>query len=74
MECRFCAKKDIRRVLDLGSMPPSNSFLRELTEKEKSYPLDLFFCQQCGLVQIGYVVPPEELFKEYIYVSSTSDM
>jgi SAM-dependent methyltransferase len=77
MNCRFCHKEDIFRFLDLGSMPPANSFLTEAelsSVQEKAYPLDVFFCEQCGLVQIGYVVPPDELFKEYIYVSSTSDM
>jgi hypothetical protein len=42
--------------------------------EEKKYPLEVFFCEQCGLVQIGYVVPPDELFKEYIYFSGTSDL
>jgi len=42
--------------------------------KEEKYPLEVFFCEQCGLVQIGYVVPPDELFKEYIYFSGTSDL
>ena len=77
MICRFCGRTDIFRFLDLGSMPPANSFLTEAelaSVQEKAYPLDAFFCEQCGLVQIGYVVPPDELFKEYIYVTSTSDM
>jgi len=38
------------------------------------YPLDVLFCEQCGLVQIGYAVPPDALFKDYIYVSATSDL
>lgn len=53
---------------------------RFLTEEELSasdeprYPLDVYFCEECGLVQIGYAVPPNALFKEYIYFSSTSDL
>ena len=77
MICRFCGKEDIYKFLDLGSMPPANSFLTptELAStKESAYPLDVYFCDVCNLVQIGYVVPPDELFKEYIYFSSTSDM
>ncbi|HME44453.1 MAG TPA: class I SAM-dependent methyltransferase [Syntrophorhabdales bacterium] len=77
MTCRFCGKEDTYKFLDLGSMPPANRFLTEaeLTSvQEKAYPLDVYFCDVCGLVQIGYVVPPDELFKDYIYVSSTSDM
>jgi hypothetical protein len=77
MNCRFCGRPDIFKFLDLGSMPPANSFLTKTelaSVNETAYPLDAFFCDHCGLVQIGYVVPPDELFKDYIYVSSTSDM
>jgi 2-polyprenyl-3-methyl-5-hydroxy-6-metoxy-1,4-benzoquinol methylase len=42
--------------------------------QEPTYPLDVHFCEQCGLVQIGYAVPPDALFSNYIYFSSTSDL
>ena len=77
MNCRFCDKKDIFKFLELGTMALANSFLtREEMQsiKEPKYPLDVFFCEQCGLVQIGYVVPPDALFKDYIYFSATSDL
>ncbi len=77
MNCRFCGKKDIFKFLELGNMALANSFLtkEELTTvQEPKYPLDVFFCEQCGLVQIGYVVPPDALFKNYIYFSSTSEL
>jgi hypothetical protein len=60
MNCRFCDRKDIFKFLELGTMALANSFLtREelLSIKEPKYP-SMFFCEQCGLVQIGYVVPP----------------
>jgi 2-polyprenyl-3-methyl-5-hydroxy-6-metoxy-1,4-benzoquinol methylase len=77
MNCRFCDKKDIFKFLELGTMALANSFLtRDKLQsiKEPKYPLDVFFCDQCGLVQIGYVVPPDALFKDYIYFSATSDL
>src|SRR3990172_5923468 len=77
MNCRFCSKKDIFKFLELGTMALANSFLtrEELQSiKEPKYPLDVFFCEQCGLVQIGYVVSPDALFKAYIYFSATSDL
>jgi len=77
MNCRFCDKKDIFKFLELGTMALANSFLtrEEMRSiKEPKYPLDVFFCEQCGLVQIGYVVPPDALFKDYIYFSATSDL
>ncbi len=77
MNCRFCGKKEIFKFLELGTMALANSFLTEEELKsadEHSYPLDVYFCEECGLVQIGYAVPPEAMFKEYIYFSSTSDL
>jgi hypothetical protein len=77
MNCRFCDKKNIFKFLELGAMPLANSFLttEELQSvKEPRYPLEGFFCEQCGLVQIGHVVPPNILFKDYIYYSGTSDL
>ena len=78
MNCRYCNKEDIVNFLDLGVMALANSFLtREQLDSEydePKFPLDVYFCEQCGLVQIGYVVPPEILFKNYIYYSATSDM
>lgn len=51
-------------TLDLGSHPPSDAFLtaEQLLEPETHYPLQLFYCKDCGLVQIGYSVLPEILF------------
>ncbi len=77
MNCRFCGTKDIFKFLELGTMALANSFLtkEELTSaKEPAYPLDVFFCERCGLVQIGHVVPPDALFSNYIYFSATSDL
>lgn len=77
MNCRFCGSEEIFKFLELGTMALANSFLTEdelNSATEPSYPLDLFFCDECGLVQIGYAVPPDALFKDYIYFSATSDL
>lgn len=77
MRCRFCHQDDIFKVIDFGNMTLANSFLNEerlRKDIEPRFPLDLFFCERCGLVQIGHVVPPEELFSDYIYLSATSDL
>lgn len=77
MNCRFCGKEDIFRFLDLGTMALANSFLTEdelETITEPEFPLDVYFCELCGLVQIGHVVAPDDLFKDYIYFSATSDL
>lgn len=77
MDCRFCSAKNIFKFLELGTMALANSFLTadELkSATEPKYPLDVYFCDQCGLVQIGHVVSPDALFKDYIYFSATSDL
>ncbi|MBI3758830.1 MAG: class I SAM-dependent methyltransferase [Deltaproteobacteria bacterium] len=59
----------------LGRTPLANSLLTadQLDQPEPAYPLDLAFCETCGLVQITETVPPEILFREYLYFSSFSD-
>jgi SAM-dependent methyltransferase len=73
--CRSCGHAGLRQVLDLGRMPLANALLtaEQLHEPEDRFPLELFFCPQCALVQIGETVPPERLFRDYAYASSFSD-
>lgn len=74
--CRVCDSSDLEMFLDLGETPLANRFLsaKQLAEPEPRFPLRLVLCRQCGLVQIDEEVPPEVLFKNYIYVSGTSDL
>ena len=73
MRCRSCGT-EVRSFLDLGRTPLANSFLREeqLGLAEPSFPLEVGFCQTCTLVQLMHTVPPEQIFREYVYVTSTS--
>ncbi|MBV8188768.1 MAG: methyltransferase domain-containing protein [Alphaproteobacteria bacterium] len=71
--CRFCGSGDLKRYLDLGEQPPSNSFLRpEEVAAEQRFPLDVYLCRTCGLSQLGYVVSAQDIFDDYVYLSSTS--
>jgi SAM-dependent methyltransferase len=56
-------------------MPLANALLtdEQLSIPEAVFPLDLVFCPHCTLVQITETVPPEKLFREYLYFSSFSD-
>ncbi len=77
MNCRFCNRENIFKFLELGTMALANSFLNKealTSTREPMYPLDVYFCEECGLVQIGYAVPPQALFSNYIYFSATSDL
>ena len=74
-KCRFCKNDLGNHFLDLGHQPPSNAYLTsaQLEENEKTYPLKLYVCNSCWLVQIPEYLTSEELFtKDYAYLSSTS--
>jgi SAM-dependent methyltransferase len=62
-------------ILDLGMSPLCESFLRadQLDDVEPFYPLRLFLCDSCWLVQLAEYVSPEVIFGEYAYFSSFSD-
>ena len=72
--CRYCQSDQLISILDLGEHPPSDSFIfsKEI-ETEKRYPLELFYCENCFLLQLLDVVSPKQLFGgEFLYQSSTS--
>jgi SAM-dependent methyltransferase len=73
-KCRICGNDRTTKFLSLGQTPLANSFLRsdQLNDPEAQFPLNTVLCEQCGLVQLDHVVPPELMFRNYIYVSSTS--
>jgi SAM-dependent methyltransferase len=73
--CRGCGSGALTPVLSLGDMPLANAFLSadELVEPEPRFPLDAVFCQRCALFQITETVPPDTLFREYVYLSSCSE-
>jgi len=73
--CRSCGSSDLEMVLSLGQTPLANALLtaEQLEQPEGRYPLELAFCKSCSLVQILETVPPETLFRNYLYFSSFSD-
>src|SRR5215510_11591553 len=73
--CRACGGQRLRRFLSLGPQPLANSFLRSRDEfaGELRHPLDVYFCEDCSLVQILDVIDPEILFRHYVYVTGTSE-
>jgi SAM-dependent methyltransferase len=73
--CRGCKQENLKHFLTLGPTPLANSFLKNKEEfvNEASYPLDVYFCETCSLVQLLDVIDPSVLFRDYIYVTGTSD-
>jgi 2-polyprenyl-3-methyl-5-hydroxy-6-metoxy-1,4-benzoquinol methylase len=75
MNCRFCGTILKYELIDLGYAPPSNAFLSkdQLKRQEIHYPLKLFVCENCFLVQIDEYKKSREIFNaEYFYFSSFS--
>lgn len=75
MNCRHCSTPLRHVFLDLGFAPPSNAYLVEadLQAPEQYFPLKLFVCDKCWLVQTEDYSRSEELFtKDYAYFSSVS--
>ena len=72
--CRVCDHKELKKILDLKKTPLANSFVcrKNLKKKEDLYPLDLYYCPKCFLVQLGTIVRPSILFKNYQYLTSAS--
>ena len=75
MKCRHCASELILPLVDLGSAPPSNSYLtaRTLHAPEKWFPLRVLVCEQCWLAQTEDFAQSDELFDDdYAYFSGFS--
>ena len=75
LACRACGQPGLTPILSLGQTPLANALLTadQLALPEPTYPLDLVLCPRCSLVQITETVPPEILFRAYVYFSSFSD-
>lgn len=75
LACRGCGGTGLRHVLSLGTTPLANALLRadQLDKPEPAFPLDLVFCPRCALLQLEHSVPPEQMFRDYVYFSSFSD-
>jgi SAM-dependent methyltransferase len=73
--CRACGGRDLELFLPLGNVALANSFLRSPEEfaAEPRFPLDVYFCRTCSMVQLLDVIDPEVLFRNYLYVTGTSD-
>jgi len=73
--CLFCGTPLTHTFVDLGKSPLCESYLsaRQLDTMEPFYPLHVYVCAECFLVQLKEYVSGEEIFSEYAYFSSYSD-
>ena len=73
--CRFCRAPLTFTMVDLGKSPLCQSILTasQLNEMEPFYPLRVYLCDRCSLVQLEEFVSPQSIFGHYAYFSSYSD-
>jgi 2-polyprenyl-3-methyl-5-hydroxy-6-metoxy-1,4-benzoquinol methylase len=71
-ECIACGSTYLIPVLDLNSQPLANSYKKEQSEPEQTFPLAINRCNHCYHVQLTHQVNPELMFKDYAYVSGTA--
>lgn len=73
--CLFCGAPLRRTFVDLGMHPLCESYVSEanLNAMEPFYPLHVYVCEQCFLVQLHEYVSPADIFTEYAYFSSYAD-
>ena len=75
MNCRNCAHHLEHVFVDLGHAPPSNAYIdpASIDKSEATFPLQVYVCEQCWLVQTNDYIQAEELFNpSYAYFSSVS--
>ncbi len=73
--CRFCGNQLKYTFVDLGVSPLANSYLKaeQLQQMEPHYPLCVYVCKKCYLVQLPEFQAPEDIFGDYAYFSSYSE-
>lgn len=75
-KCRFCFSSNGEVVIDLGVVPLAGGFIAkdsksEIFNTEKLFPLQLYYCRECYLLQVNTSINPDTLFKNYFYFSSS---
>lgn len=71
LDCRSCGSTALVDVVSLGESPLANNLIAGNQNAEK-FPLEMKYCTRCHNCQLSIVVPPEKMFDNYLYVSSTS--
>ena len=74
--CRMCNSKDLELTLDLGDHPLVNSLISkaELAIEDPTYPIKIFRCKECSLIQMKDIVDANEIYKNVDYLYFSSDM
>ena len=73
--CRSCGAGLERTFVDLGMSPLANSYIKpeQTNRMEPFYPLHVYVCEKCLLVQLEQFSTPQDIFSDYAYFSSFSE-
>ncbi len=73
VRCQICRAKTVPG-LDVGPQPVGDLVLSrgDLNRPETFYPMQLHHCPNCGLTQLGYIVDPRIVYKNFPFVSGTT--
>lgn len=72
--CRVCSSERLSCIVDYGDMPLAGDFrYGDVESKSAFYPMDLYFCEECSLVQIINVISADVIFDDYRYLSSVTN-
>ncbi len=73
--CRSCGATLKHTFVDLGMSPLANSYIKpdQVSRMEPFYPLHVYVCEKCLLVQLKQFAAPHDIFSDYAYFSSFSD-
>lgn len=71
-ECRSCGNIHLKDVVSLGMSPLANNLIDNIDQFVEKFPLEMKYCPNCHNSQLSIVVPPEKMFDNYLYVSSTA--
>lgn len=71
--CLACDHDDLELILDLNMQPLANSYKKNHDEVQEEFPLAINHCKNCHHVQLTHAVNPDLMFKDYLYVSGTSN-
>lgn len=71
--CRICKSQELQPIIDFGLHPAANNLRERLDETLPTIPLSVRRCNQCGTIQLKETVNPKYLFKNYVWMTGTSE-
>jgi len=69
--CRLCNSSNVKVALKLNESPLCDAYIKK-KRKQQFYDLNLCLCNDCKFAQIDTIVDPKTIYRDYIYVTSSS--